>query len=178
MKKIKLMMLSLLAATTLTFSCKSDDDNTSNESGNFLNVNGEVYVLELGFIEEYGTLADGVFDWDVTLVSEGFIEQEDGTFEGSGQAVYFDLRTENENGLSEGTYVYDNDNGEPQSLTYVVAEASVDIDTSSDSESYISASSGTITITGTGANQVITFDLEGAAGVNISGRYEGILQAF
>ena len=181
MKSIKFNLILLLAAVFTFTSCDSDDDNggDNNETGNFLRIDDDRFELSQGYIEEYGELQDGVYDWDVTLFSDDFDLTNEEEPTGTGEAIYLDLRTSNPNGLSIGTYTYsDEEEEDAGALTYVDAIAGIGISFESETGTTFIITSGTVTVSGTGSDQVIEFDLTASNGDAVTGRYKGALIEF
>ncbi|MUU79677.1 hypothetical protein [Winogradskyella endarachnes] len=156
MKKLFYSILFLAVISSTFQSCSSDDDN----GGSSLNLNDEVsidgtiYSLDGGgYLESYGINSDGSYDWDVTLLST------------SGISVYFDLNTNSEDGLVEGTYTYSETRTE---FSYVYTEfygESIDY----------SASEGTIVVTIDGDTVGFVFSLTAEDGSEIEGEWSGEL---
>ncbi len=174
MKNLKLVVLFALVFNLVAVSCKSDDDNDTVEITNSMTINGEEFSVETGFLEEYGENADGSFDWDVTLVSEGFtIDTTNEIATGIGSSIYLDLNTNSATGLVPGTYTFSNERAE---FTWVVAEGITDLDAETGDGNFFNAVSGTVTITGTGNNQLIVVDLLDESGNEITASYQGALE--
>ncbi|MFC4634489.1 hypothetical protein ACFO3O_11260 [Dokdonia ponticola] len=175
MKNLKLVFLSALVFTLVTVSCKNDDDdNTTVEATNSMTINGEEFSIETGFLTEFGENSDGSFDWDVTLISDGFtIDINNETVTGIGSSIYLDLNTNSATGLVPGTYTFSNERAE---FTWVDAEGVIDLNGETGEGNFFFAESGTVTITGTGNNQLIVVDLVDENGNEITASYEGALQ--
>lgn len=177
MKRLKIVMLMALAFNLVTLSCSSDDDNNDVTPGggdNTMSIDGSAFNIATGAIEEYGANGNGSFDWDVTLVSDGFtINVENQSITGTGAFLYLDLNTNSETGLVPGTYVYADERAE---FTWVDAFASPNLNSETFEGTIYTAVSGTIIITGTGSSQVINVNLLDAAGKVITASYSGDLQ--
>ena len=157
MKKLFYSVL-LLALTAPTFqSCSSDDDNNSSSSNdNEISIDGTVYsISSTGFLESFGENSDGSYDWDVELGSNDI-------------DIYFDLNTNSENGLVEGTYTFSNTR---QEFTFVDVEIEVE---DSEDESY-SPQQGTIMIDINGDTTRLTFNFVAQDGTEIEGEWSGSL---
>ncbi|TXE20322.1 hypothetical protein ES692_00600 [Psychroserpens burtonensis] len=175
MKNLKLVVLIALALNLVTVSCSSDDDNNVTPSDNVMTIEGEQISIETAVLVGYGENDNGSFDWDVSLLSEGFVitisEPENTT--GNGSSIFLELSTNSASGLVPGTYTFAN---ESSAFKLVSAQASTNLNAETGDGNYFIATSGTVTITGTGTNQVIKVNLVGENGNNITASYSGLLQ--
>lgn len=177
MKNLKLIALFALTLNLVTFSCNKDDDggNDSNSSSeNNMTIDGTEFEVETAILVESGINEDGSYDWDVTLLSDGFeIDAANSTITGTGAALYLDLNTNSETGLVPGTYTFANERAE---FTWKFAEGITNFNFETENGEYFDAVSGTVVITGSGNNQVIVANLEDQNGNTITGSYKGNLQ--
>ncbi|WP_296311621.1 hypothetical protein [Winogradskyella sp. UBA3174] len=175
MKNLKLVVLIALALNFVTVSCSSDDDNNVKAPDNVMTIEGQQISIEKGVIVGYGENGNGSFDWDVSLLSEGFIinisEPENAS--GTGSSIFLELNTNSLSGLLPGTYSFANESSE---FKLVSAQASTNLNAQTGDGNYFIATSGTVTITGTGTNQVIKVNLVGENGNKITASYSGLLQ--
>ena len=158
MKKVFYPLLFVIMTSLAFQSCSSDDDNNSGSSlNNEVSLNGTIYSLNTtGSLESYGENNDGSFDWDVELFSTDI-------------NVYFDLNTNSQTGLVEGTYTYSPNRA---AFTYVDSEFYIE-----DGPSY-SPTQGTINIDINGDTTTITFNLVtqvDGEDFNIEGEWSGTL---
>lgn len=159
MKKLIYPVLAIFITLGTFQSCSNDDDNGGGDIvNNQISINGTVYnFVATGTLESYGENTDGSFDWDVTLATENAVV-----------SVYFDLNTDSETGLSEGTYNYSN---ERQAFTYV--DAYIEVIENSEFIDY-EPTEGTIVIDINGDNVTITFNLTEGSN-SIQGSWTGSL---
>lgn len=144
MKKLFLLALLGFFTMTTTTSCSSDDDQpiienpdpdepgNGDENGdenneeleNFFSLDEEQYPLKTGFLDFWGEEEEGVYAWDVTLLSSDFtfnFQNEDFPFEFEDDLVSFiiiELNTDTSQGLQVGTYQIDEDNFSPFVCSY------------------------------------------------------------
>ncbi|WP_034058770.1 hypothetical protein [Lacinutrix jangbogonensis] len=123
----------------------------------------------------YGENDNGSFDWDVSLLSEGFIinitKPENAI--GIGSSLFLELRTTSATGLVTGTYTFAN---ESLGFKLVSAQASTSLNAETGDGNYFIATSGTATITGTDNNRVIKAHLVAENDNDITASYGGVLQ--
>ena len=177
MKNLKLFVL-LTMLSVMSFSCGSDDDNNdSNDNTDNVLVFGDTeYELKSGIIEDYGLYSDGVYNFDIILITSEITTEEgepvptDTVFSG----VYFELFTDNQEDLEVGTYTFGSDDANAYEYGDIIINASVD----SDDDNFFEITSGTFTVLNNGSNY--EFDFEGSVegGTEFSGHYEGTLLAF
>ncbi|WP_299102539.1 hypothetical protein [uncultured Winogradskyella sp.] len=173
MKNLKQIIL-LLTVSVMSFSCGSDDDGNSNDNG-VLIYGGTEYQLKAGMIQDYGEYYDGLYNFDIYLVTSDIVESdgepipEDSEFSG----VYFELFTSNPSDLAEGTYAF-GDNVEVNSYTY----ANLFIDSSIEDYNGISINSGTFTVLENGSTYEFSFQGTSTDGTSFSGSYTGSLGTY
>lgn len=176
MKNLKLLFL-LVSIALVSFSCGNDDDDGgSTNGGSGVLVFGDTeYQLKAGIIEDYGEYYDGVFNFDISLVSstltiiDGEAIPNDNTFSG----VYFELFTTNSQDLAEGVYTFGN-NVEAGAYNY----AEVIIDATIESYNDFEINSGTFTVLDDGSSYEFEFEGTVSNGTSFSGYYEGALTEF
>ena len=173
MKNFKIAVITFVVGM-VGISCSSDDDNNNNNnntSNNVMSIAGEEYDISAAGLENYGENADGSYDWDVYLFGDG-ITINNSTPIGQGAYIYFDLNTNNADGLVEGTYTYAN---ERAPFTWVDADACGSFNTSNfncASGIYL-ATSGTVVISGSGTNTTVQVNFLDNSGASITASYTG-----
>lgn len=166
------LVLTSLVMLFMFSSCKKEDETPPTPSNSFT-VSSFSADLTKGNIEEYGDNGNGSYDWDVTLLSDGIdLESESGV----GSAVYLDLNSDSETGLTAGTYNWAADR---DVFTLVDAAAAINYDIESEVGDYINdtATGGTVIISFSGDDTVIDFELTMSDGEEVKGYYKGTLQA-
>ena len=171
MKNLKLILLAIVVSLA-GVSCSSDDDNNDDNgsSSNSMNLDGEEFDISAAVLIEYGENEDGSYDWDVVLLGEGLIVDNE-ELDGSGATLFLDLNTNNADGLTPGTYNF-SPNYEREEFTWVAIEGCQNSD-GLDCQSGISqGQDGTVVITGSGSNTTIEVTVTTNGG-NISANYTG-----
>ncbi|WP_179339377.1 hypothetical protein [Winogradskyella ludwigii] len=177
MKNLKLLVL-LVSMSLISFSCGSDDDGdggSSASSDSVLIFGDAEYQLESGTIEDYGEYSDGVYNFDIVLVTSdistinGETEAVDDTYTG----IYFELFTSNSGDLEEGVYTL-GDNIEAGSFVY----ANIFVESSSDEYTSFDIDSGTFTVLEDGSTYEFEFEGTVSNGTSFSGYYRGSLLSF
>ena len=178
MKKV-LWALSLALTVGFT-SCSSDDNGGSGSSeDNFLNVNGNNQELKSGLIIDYGNSFTTNFNYDVSLFTQNFnpsnINDPFGGQEFS--EVYFELFTDNADGLPEGTYQFSNSDDVVGTFTDF-SEVSLECTVQSfmfDCNEYLEITGGTFTVNSAGSMYDIEFSVTLQGGGTAEGKYVGSL---
>ena len=174
MKKLKLVVLFAFVFNLVAVSCKSDDDN--NSADNVMTIDGEEFLIERGFLTEFGEEEEGVYDWDVDLFSDGFtINVNEQSASGIGGTIYLDLNTTSATGLVPGVYVFSETR---EAFTWVDAEGSSNFNLSTGDGNFFEAVSGTVTVSGTGNDQLIEANLVDINGNALTASYRGALEVF
>lgn len=168
MKNFKLALLLLLISFIAFNSCEKDS-----KPKNHFKYDGKTYLLDKGFIEEWGSNGNGSYDFDVYLASSSInYSAVDEEFSGVGHAVYLDLNTSSEYGLVNGTYTY---SSERNVFTFVDSGVAIDADFDNETGTFLDMVGGTIDITITNGEVLIEFDLTTTANKTITGRFKGFL---
>ena len=175
MKNLKLILLAIVVSLA-GVSCSSDDDNNNGNgnggtSANSMNLDGEEFDISAAVLIEYGENEDGSYDWDVVLLGEGLIVDNE-ELDGSGATLFLDLNTNNADGLTPGTYNY-SPNFEREEFTWVAIEGCQNSDGFDCQSGYSQGQDGTVVITGSGSNTTIEVIVTDTDGDNISANYTG-----
>ena len=176
MKILKSILLLAFVACSL-ISCKDDDDSGSVPgSGTWsFNYDGSTFILDKGSLIDFGGTGNS-FNFDITLVSSGFSFDEFGDINGSGESVYFELWTDQESGLKNGTYDYNTSS--QTDFTFSIGEVGVGCNDNGTCTFQDSADSGTVTINRSGNNYDISFNITTSTGEVITASYDGSLRSF
>jgi len=171
MKNLKLILLAIVVSLA-GVSCSSDDDNNDDNgsSSNSMNLDGEEFDISAAVLIEYGENEDGSYDWDVVLLGEGLIVDNE-ELDGSGATLFLDLNTNNADGLTPGTYNF-SPNYEREEFTWVAIEGCQNSDGFDCQSGYSQGQDGTVVITGSGSNTTIEVTVTTNGG-NISANYTG-----
>lgn len=176
MKTFKSILL-FVFATCVLISCDKDDDNgdvAGNGTGSFM-YDGNDFALNKGSIINYGGSGNS-FNFDITLGSPSLSFDQFGDFDGTGDAIYFELWTDQQSGLKNGTYNYDPSS--QSDFTFTIAEVGVGCDTNGTCTFQDSARSGSVTINRSGNNYSLSFSFMTDTDEVITGTYEGTLRSF
>ena len=178
MKNFKVVAVALVMSIA-AISCSSDDDNNNNNnntSNNVMSIAGEEFDISAAVLIEYGENEDGSYDWDVVLLGEGLIVNNE-ELDGSGATLYLDLNTNNADGLTPGTYNF-SPNYEREEFTWVAIEGCQNSDGFDCQSGYSQGQDGTVVITGSGSNTTIEVTVTtngGTISANYTGGFIGIL---
>ena len=172
MKNLKLILLAIVVSLA-GVSCSSDDDNNDDNgsSSNSMNIEGVESDISAAVLIEYGENEDGSYDWDVVLLGEGLIVDNE-ELDGSGATLFLDLNTNNADGLTPGTYNF-SPNYEREEFTWVAIEGCQNSDGLDCQSGYSQGQDGTVVITGSGSNTTIEVIVTDTDGDNISANYTG-----
>jgi len=138
-------------------SCDSDDEgNVIPNLNNEISINGTIYTLDgMAVLQSYETNNDGSYDRDIEIFSNDLF-------------VEFDLNTDSETGISEGTYSYSDIR---QSFTFFNVEIEIQ-----NTNTFFNIQQGTIVINNQDTNTIITFNLLAQDGTEIIGQWSGNIQ--
>ncbi|AZQ43273.1 hypothetical protein [Nonlabens ponticola] len=173
MKKFNLILL--LALFSISLSCTSDDDNDddNNIGENFFTLGDDDYALTQGFIEDYGDNGNDSYDFDITLLGDGFeVDFDSEEIRGKGDAIYLDLNSDDMEDLSDGTYVFAQDR---DSFTLVDAAVIIDYDIQEETGTQLAVIGGEVILSKSGNDYDITFDLDTQDRRTVTGSYRGSL---
>jgi hypothetical protein len=157
------------------YNCSDDDDNNPNPHGgnNVLRVGNVEYDLDAGLIENYGAWDDEMVNLDLSLFSSGInISNCSSGPSGSGQVLYFEMFTTNENYLDDGTYTY---SVNPELGTFDYADYALNWGQDMNEDDWIECGSGSVSIERSGSNYTISWDLIDDNGIDITGNFSGVL---
>ena len=156
MKKLLYSILFVAVSLSTFQSCDKDDDNNDgNNFNNEISIAGTISNLSAtASLESYGENTDGSFDWDVTLTGTA----------SENVTIYFDLNTNSENGLVNGTYTYSDTR---EAFSYV------DIYVTTTNNQNYAPVEGTVVISSSGNNTSIVFNLVAQDDTVITGQWTG-----
>lgn len=131
------------------------------------------YLITQGFIEEMGSNGNGSFNFDVFLVSPSGIESY-GLLFGTADVVSLDLTSNSENGLVDGTYIYDK-TGERELFELADSYFTLGFNFNSNAGEIVGVTEGTVDVKLDGDNVIIDFNLQSNWG-DLVGNYTGPLK--
>jgi hypothetical protein len=178
-----ILMLAMLGMAVTFTSCKKDEDDDKESNNGTAVVDGNTVEFTQGYLLDYGeTLIDGVYNFDITLTSDGIDWWND---TGTGNILYFELFTGTEN-FQGGTFTY---NENETAGTFDYAELVVGGNYATEEfQHYYEVTAGTVTVTVNGNNYQISYSLTAqeydadytAIGnpTSITGSYSGPLSAY
>ncbi len=170
MKIRYLYIFAFITAVILISSCNKDKVEIKKE----FTYENQTYVLDKGYIEDFGKNDNESYDFDVFLFSEGIVVKEMEPT-GKGHAIYFDLNSPISTGLAKGKYTY---NSERDAFNYTNAGAILNADISSETGEEIDVMSGDINISFNDDKTILKFNLKTTDNKSLIGEFEGILQKF
>ena len=175
MKILKLILLSIVVSLAGVSCSSSDDDNNGNGNGgtsaNSMNLDGVEFDISSAVLIEYGKNEDGSYDWDVALLGEGLIVNNE-ELDGSGASLLLDLNTNNADGLAAGTYTF-SPNYEREEFTWVDIEACQNAEGFDCLSGFSQGQDGTVVISGSGSNTTIEVTVTDNNGATITANYTG-----
>jgi hypothetical protein len=159
MKKIISTFLLFTISVFILQSCDSDDDgNLTLNLNNEISIAGTIYTMDgMAILQSYEINNDGSYDRDIEIFSNNLF-------------VEFDLNTDSETGISEGTYTYSEIR---QAFTFYNVE--IEIEENNITTSF-NIQQGTVTINNEGNDATITFNLVAQDGTEIIGQWSGVLE--
>jgi hypothetical protein len=172
-------MVLTVGFSTLIYSCK--DDSSSNDQTNTNDPTGIItwddvnFTVTKGIIEEYGIIEDGIYNFDLTLFTDGVTyDGNEGEWSGKGSILYFEMYSPDSTDLANGTYTFDFNDEKPFTMSdgvalyeYIPAADSVI------KEAAITA--GSVVVSKSNNQYVITLDCTSQTGKKITGEYKGDL---
>ncbi|MEY1640382.1 hypothetical protein [Tenuifilum osseticum] len=163
MKKFFILSLVVLVANVFFTSCSKDEDTIKQA----FKYNGKTYKIDKGYYVPYGEVSTGVYNIDLILVSN----EVEGDTE-TGNAVYFEIFTNNEEQLPVGTYTF---NQSEDAFTFDIGRFYLNYDFSSSSGTIVNVKSGTVKIEKSGTTYKISIDCVSTSDLKIEGSFEGSL---
>ncbi|MGB3590948.1 MAG: hypothetical protein WBA16_04615 [Nonlabens sp.] len=182
MKRIASILVIFLTAFSMG-SCEDDDPIAVDPLNLFLgsgtgmaSVGSNDFILDKGIVFDYGANGDGLFNFDIQLVSGNLSLGLDG-LNGRGSNLTLELNTETQDGIQDGTYTYGTDPSVNRSLTD--AQFAGDYDFSLDNGfGFVDVEGGTVNVIRVDDTYNITFDLVLVTGEFLTGSYAGTLTTF
>lgn len=173
-------LLAICFVGTILSACDKSEENDSTSISNHLKIGDNEYALSGGILEDYGADEFGQYEGyniDLSLLSDGFTMNGDGSISGSGTIIYFEMFSESETGLASGEYVYDGTSPYPtESFDY--GDYSEDFSVNESNATYVDIASGTVTVVREGSSYEITIACVDENGKAITGFYSGSLEFF
>jgi protein involved in sex pheromone biosynthesis len=175
-----ILTISILALVILFSGCRKDDDDKDNNVGpHYFSYDGKKYALDQGLVINFGEMAPSLYNFDILLFSDDFdFGTPENDFEdvsGVGNMLYFELLTDQQHGLGNADYLYDESNVYKKN-TFISSWLMVAFNIATEQaqiEQEINA--GKIKIARTGNNFELTIDSKAANGKVVKGYYNGIL---
>jgi hypothetical protein len=166
MKKLYFVLMAFIVLA----SCKKSDSGPSNN----ITYDGKANEITKGYLENYGIIADGMYNFDLTLVSKE-ITMTQTDISGVGNAAYFEMISNSPTELAAGTYTFSA--SVSTSFTFDLAYVGLDYDIANASGT-LPIVGGTVVIKKDGANYDITINCVTASAKSITGNYTGTLIAY
>jgi hypothetical protein len=174
MKKFRLLLMLLLAVVVLAPGCKDDDDKTPS---NHMTIAGTDYEMSQAVLENYGQFSGPGYNFDLILLSPGFVMHEvNGELDsvsGVGHGISLEIFTATEEMLSSGVYTYDS-NGTENPGTFDEGSAIVDFDTAIEDGTYYEINSGKLTVEKSGNTYTFSFDGTATNNVKVTAYFKGV----
>ncbi|MCU4166754.1 hypothetical protein [Carboxylicivirga caseinilyticus] len=181
MKKVTDLLLGLTLMSLLFIGCSKDEDGDSTQSTGSMTIAGETYDISNGILEYYGSWgASGApYNIDLVLYSDGItIKEVDGEAEpsGKGNFLYFEILTDTEATLPEGTYTFSDSE---TAGTFDFSDYGINYDVANDdSDIYDYITAGTITVSKSNNIYTISISLTDSSDNTITGSFSGTLKYF
>ncbi|MEM6514983.1 MAG: hypothetical protein AAF688_02280 [Bacteroidota bacterium] len=185
MKNIK-FLFALLAITFVSFSCDEDDTEEVPGDGTItigvgngsLVIDGNSSTIAGGIVINYGLFNSDpnnpLYNFDIELISDDYVISGE-NISGQGENVYFELLTDDANGLKNGTYTLNQTAGD---FTFIDSDVNLEYDFNTGSGTEIDIVSGTLEVTRNGNNYDLSWNISGDGGQSITGTYNGTLTLF
>jgi hypothetical protein len=174
MKKFRILLM-LLLVIVLASGCKDDDDDKT--PSNQMTIAGTDYEMSQAVLENYGQYSGTGYNFDLILLSPGFVIHEANgeldSVSGVGSGLSFEIFTATQEMLSSGDYTYDADGSENPG-TFDEGTAVVEFNTATEDGTSYDINSGKLTVEKSGTTYIFSF--EGTAGnnVKITAYYKGV----
>lgn len=171
-----MLLMLLMAVIVLAPGCKDDDDDDKTPS-NYMNVAGTNYEMSQAILENYGQFSGSGYNFDLVLLSPGFVIHEvNGELDsvsGVGHGISFEIFTATEDFLSSGEYTYDADGTEAPG-TFDDGTAVVEFNSTTENGTYYDITGGKLTVEKSGTTYTFSFDGTATNDVKISAYYKGV----
>ncbi len=155
----------------LFFAACSDDDD---DKKNHFKYDGNTYEMTSGVILDWGYSWGDGYMFDLYLFSEGI--QYNGIWDitGTGDGIFFEFYSPNENELAAGTYNYDaEDEGDP--FTFSWSDFVLDFDIENETGTEIDITGGSVEVKKSGSTYTITIDVVAEDGKPVTGYFKGTI---
>ncbi len=180
MKQKKHFLMAVLIALPLIFvACSDDDDDNGNGSmRSHFTYDGATFDLDHGFMFNFGQWWGDGYSFDVSLHSDGIefsVDFMEATGEGHG--MFFEMYSPDEESLTPGTYVYDDDDeGDP--FTFYMADIIMNWDSETDEGTEVVIVGGSVEVDRSGSTYTLRVDAIGEGGKEITGYFNGPLPVY
>lgn len=171
-------LFALMVAGVLFTACNKDDDDKDDPkpATSAIQYNGQSYELKHAFLENYGLSSPGVYQLDLSLISDGFtIHTSDGEIDslsGTGSAIYFELFTTQSNALDNTTYTLDTTNiGAVGTFDY--GDILINFNLSTFEGIWMIMTEGTLKVVKSGDTYEFTVNVKDETGKTLTATYKG-----
>jgi hypothetical protein len=175
MKKFRILLMLLLVAVVLAPGCKDDDDDTTPSSQ--MTIADTSYEMSQAVLENYGQHSGAGYNFDLILLSQGFVLHEvNGELDsvsGVGNGLSFEIFTATEDMLDAGEYLYDGEGTEAPG-TFDEGVAVVDFNTITEDGNYYDITNGKLTVEKSDNTYTFTFEGTDSHNVTITAYYKGV----
>ena len=176
MKIEKKILTIVLLCLIILAGCKKDKDEDS--SDNYIKYDGKMYPIHKGILENFGEWSIGVYNIDLSLVSNeiNLIESQGEITgaTGTGNIIYFEMYTSNSTHLDNETYEYEwSEEAGTFDDGWVGINYNVDDE---EGEIELEIEDGTVTVTKNGYIYEITINCTDDLGKSVTGYFKGTLK--
>ncbi|HJX71136.1 MAG TPA: hypothetical protein VJ346_04270 [Bacteroidales bacterium] len=179
MKIEKKILTTVLFCLIILAGCKKDKDEDS--SDNYIKYDGKMYPVDKGVLENFGDNDDGVYNLDLSLISDGItLIESQGELTGAtgtGNIIYFEMYTNSSTQLDNGNYEYNYLAEEPGTFDEGWIGINYDFD-DEEGDIELEIEDGTITVTKNGYVYEITISCTDDAAKSVTGYYKGTLKYY
>lgn len=140
---------------------------------NEMKVNGQTYVLGGGILVDWEEVNNSTADYDLVLLSEGIVINQEGKPENAGSFILFDLNSYSANGFEGGTFTFDNER-KPGTISGAFLVTYFNGDPNSTLNA-IYLANGMVDVTANGDIYTVNFTATTINGEAVSGTYIGEL---
>ncbi len=171
MKKATIFLITVLALGVIFSGCKKDNETPKNQ----MTYDGVEYDLSHGLIYTYSEVRNVVYDYDIVLLSPGFILHDNDSISGIGNGIMFELYSSNSNIPDNGDYTYD-DSGDDNVGTCGYSDAAFNYNIQTEEGTDVEANGGKVTVKVSGNEYEISIALTMVGGKPLTGFYKGTLK--
>lgn len=172
MKKATYLLIAILALSIFFDGCKKKNETPNNQ----MTYDGVEYTLSHGLVFIFGeNEGDGVYSYDLILLSPGFILHDNDSISGIGHGIVFELYSSNSSNPGSGDYIYDG-SGEDHVGTCGYSDAVFNYNIETGEGTDVEAIGGKVNVTVNGDEYEVSIDLTMAGGKSLTGFYKGTLK--